>query len=268
MQRWQYRLHVLLYCLIMCCVDIHADEFSESVIKICDDGAEWPPYSYFDRSQGRKSDQVIGYSVDVIEAIFSKHELKFTVELLPWARCQEKVAAGDDYQLALNASYNLERDRTYHLLAPYYSMSNYYFYSLKNHPNGLDIDSVQDLKKYSVCGISGYNYATYNLSDSEVDQGTKDFPALISKLHKGRCDLFVEKYEILAGFAAIGVPFLSDKALGKAPIPGMASTPFYMMLSRNYRHKAKLKKILDNGLDEMKKSGQLQEILNRYIPLN
>ena len=251
---------------LLALVPARAGTLMGSTIRICDDGAEWPPYSYYKRLDGRSTKDVVGFSVDVIASIFKKANLSFSIELLPWARCQAEVANGLKYQMTLAASYNEERAKTYHLSRAYYRTTNYYFYSRTAHPTGLKIDSVADLKKYKVCGLFGYNYETYGLPPGSVDQGTKNFSALTLKmLHADRCDLFLEKYEVMAGFAATGQDFLSDKNLGRAPVPGMAPTKFYMMISRQSEHASELLKLINDGLAEMESSGLLEEMRKKYI---
>ena len=244
-----------------------AGTLAGSTIRICDDGAEWPPYSYYKRVDGRPTKDVVGFSVDVIASIFKKANLSFSIELLPWARCQVEVAAGSKYQMALNASYNEERATTYHMSRAYYRTTNYYFYSRIAHPTGLKIDSVADLKKFKVCGLFGYNYETYGLPAGTVDQGTKNYLAVTLKmLHADRCDLFLEKYEVMAGFTVIGQDFLSDMNLARAPVPKMAPTKFYMMISRQSEHASELLKLINDGLAAMESSGQMEEIRKKYIP--
>jgi len=50
-------------------------------INICDDGAEWPPYTYYKRVNGEATKELVGYSVDVIREIFSKHGIEFTLKI-------------------------------------------------------------------------------------------------------------------------------------------------------------------------------------------
>ena len=245
---------------------LHAQTLEGQMINICDDGAEWPPYTYYKRSIiGEKLDHVIGFSVDIIHEIFDKNGIAFSVQLIPWARCQKNVHFGKDYQMALNVSYNKERAEKYIFSKAYYTTSSYYFYSKKNNPNGLQINHVDDLKKYKVCGVLGYNYETYGFPSGSIDQGAKGFNALIAMIHYQRCTLFIEKYEILAGFKAIGDDYLADKDLGYHNIPGVESTSFYMIISKNYQYGKALKDLIDNGIDELKLSGKLDQILKKYI---
>ncbi|MEJ6000518.1 substrate-binding periplasmic protein [Paucibacter soli] len=243
----------------------YAAELRQTTVHICDDGAEWPPYTYYKRVNGRPSAELVGYSVDVITAIFKKAGIAYTLQLLPWLRCQKEVAAGQRYQLALNASHSAERERDYFLSLPYYRTTNYYFYSRSAHPQGLHIEQLADLKRYRVCGLHGYNYATYGLASAEIDSGARNFSAVITKLQRGDCELFLEKYEVLAGFAALGQDMLSDPALGRQPVPGMQPTEFHMLVSRQHEHGAELLRLINEGLRELQASQQLRSMLAKYM---
>lgn len=243
-----------------------AGELQGATIHICDDGAEWPPYTFYKRSGGAATKELTGFAVDVVTAILQKAGMHADIKLLPWARCQNELLTGTGYQMALNASYNDTRARLYHLSRPYYRTTNYYFYSKKARPAGLRIVQLSDLRHHKVCGLYGYNYETYGLPAGSIDQGSYDFPTLIAKIHAGRCDLFVEKYEVMAGFTATGQPFLADSQLGREPVPGMTPTEFYMMISRQAPHAEALLKTINDSLAELEASGQLARLAKKYLP--
>jgi polar amino acid transport system substrate-binding protein len=232
--------------------------FNTLSLAICEDQDEWPPYSYFERKNGQKGSKVIGYAIDVIEAIFARHGIRYRIALIPWARCLAELKDGRNYQMALNLSYRNERASAYLLSRAYYSTNSYYYYSLKHHPAGLTVNSVADLKQFPVCGILGYNYTTYGFKGDDIDQSSKSFESLIAKLHLGRCALFIEKKEVMVGFGAIGKGYLADPALGRAPVPGVAPTPFHLGISRALPMAGELQALLDKEIGEMEATGQLQ----------
>lgn len=258
-------LVILLAGLASGPVQAQIEALKGSTLAVCDDADEWPPYSYWQRINGKKTEQVAGYAVEVLKTIFAHNGLHYNIRLLPWARCLAELKLGTNYQLALNLSYSEERDKSYLLTRPYYSTTNYYYYSRKHHPQGLNISSVADLKRYTVCGIHGYNYTTYGLEPSEINQRAKNIPNLITMLHLGRCDLFVEKHEILMGFGAIGEPYLKDPELGREMIRGMPPTPFHMAVSRALPQAQALKEMLDHELMQMESSGQLKSLWEKAI---
>jgi polar amino acid transport system substrate-binding protein len=232
-------------------------------IAICDDENEWPPYSYYQRIDGKKTPNLAGFAIDVVHYIFSRHDVRYTIDLIPWTRCMAVASLGKEYGMVLNLSYNAERNKRFLLSRPYYATTSYYYYSRRNHPKGLAIHKLADLKQYRVCGIQGYNYEGYGMAAGEVDQGARSFPALISKVKLGRCSLFVEKNEIMNGYSAIGKNYLADRELGRAPIPGMKPDLFYLGISRRAARAAELRRLIDAELQRMEASGKLNELLKK-----
>lgn len=233
-------------------------------IAICEDENEWPPYVYRQRGADGRPGKLTGYAVDVINEILTRNKISYSFDLIPWPRCQAVAMLGKEYQMVLNLSYNPERQRNFLMTRAYYYTTTYYYYSRRIHPDGLKIAGLADLRKQRVCGIHGYNYMNYGLQPGQVDQGARDFAALIAKLHAGRCALFLEKQEVMAGFTAIGKDFLADPELGTARMPGMKPTAFYLGISRRYEFAQELRTLVDDELLKMDETGRLAEIWRKY----
>lgn len=235
------------------------------VVQVCDDAAEWPPYSYHERQHGtdRKSERIIGAAVDVLDRILGAAGLRYQLVLLPWKRCQLGIEAGT-YHLALNASYSDERARTYWLTRPYYWLHSNYYYSRRTHPGGLTLASVQDLRRLRVCGLNGYNYSTYGLGPGQVDLTSMSHAQALRKLQRDRCDVFVEKREIVDGLALIDAAVaaeLLDPQLASAVLPGVAPTPFHMIVTRAEPWGQALTALIDAGIARLAGSGELSALL-------
>jgi polar amino acid transport system substrate-binding protein len=229
-------------------------------VDICDDENEWPPASYLVRKDGIKTTSLAGYAIDVLDEIFEKRRVKYSIELIPWPRCMAVATMGEKYQMVVNFSYNADRIAHFYYTRAFYTTTTFYYYSRKSFPDGLPIRAPADLKKFRVCGVQGFNYAGYGFGPRDVDQGTKDFPSLIAKIKLGRCDLFVEKDEIMVGFGKIGKNYLADPELAKAAVPGMKPTRFYFGISRNFARGNELRQLLDDELLMMEESGRLAEL--------
>lgn len=233
-------------------------------LPVCDDGAEWAPFTYYLRdSSGVSTQKVVGYSVEVLTRILEPLGKKARIELLPWARCQLEVAMGQNFALALNASPSPERAERFLMSRPYYRTHHAYFYSRRHHPGGLNISDVSDLNQYRVCGVHGYNYSDYKLLPHKLDTGAQDLTRVIAKLHMGRCDLGLEKWEILVGTRNTGQNLLADPELVVHTLPGLPITQFHMLISRRY---PELAQTINKGLENLEASGELAVILTRYIP--
>jgi polar amino acid transport system substrate-binding protein len=239
----------------------------DSLIDVCDDVAEFPPYTYYKREGARKTDTVAGMTYDIAAAILARHKLKFRVQLVPWKRCEEGVKVGM-YAMALNGSLNAERAAALYMVGPHAERRNYYFYSREHHPAGLDIRDMADLRKYRVCGVYGYNYeAPYDLPVGFMDKGALDYESLVTKVLVNRCDLFLEGLEIMQGFKLVGRPFMDDPRLTGKPMPlaGNPTASFYFMVSRKHPLGRALADLFTRELEQMKKSGELKSIRERYL---
>lgn len=236
-------------------------------LSVCDDGSEWPPYTYYERdAQGRSLGRLTGFAVDVLKAIARPDKVHLTIELLPWVRCQNEVDRGQDYQLALNASHSEERERRYWLTQAYYATTHHVFYSRRHYPQGLAVPNLESLGHYRVCGVRGYNYEAYKIPPEQLDAGARDFAAVVFKLHADRCQIALEKLEVVAGYRITGKDLLADPELGHAPIPGMARGEFHMIVSRQHPQGEALRNWLDAGIKRLRESGELQALSKRYLP--
>jgi polar amino acid transport system substrate-binding protein len=238
---------------------------ADQVLAICDDINEWPPYLYYQRDNSAKTNKLAGYAIDVLDEILGAHKIKYKVTLLPWARCLGSVSAGT-HAMALNVVRNPARERSYLLTTTYYSVRNFYFYSRKHHPNGLPINGVEDIRKHQVCGILNYDHSSLGMKPGDIDQGSKTYDALISKLHLGRCTLFISQYEAMLGYALIGQSYFDDPDLGYSQIPGYRLAAFTMAVSRAVPYGAELRQILSQGISSMHANGRLDAIWKKHLP--
>jgi polar amino acid transport system substrate-binding protein len=237
-----------------------------TTVKVCDDDAEWPPFTYQERHDGQKGPRVIGAAVDALARILGAAGVHYTVELLPWTRCLESIKAGT-HDMALNASYTDERARDFLMTRPLYALDSDYYYSRRAHPQGMDIHTLADLKRWRVCGLLGYNYATYGLQPQELDLSPPNFALMLRKVSHGRCDLFIEKREVIAGLGLIDPLVhreLANPDIVGEPVPGVEATPFYMIVSRATPHGPALQQLLNDGIGRLQASGEMHRIIATY----
>ena len=101
------------------------------------------------------------------------------------------------------------------------------------------------------------------ITEDQIDTGTSGYQGLEKKLLTGRCDLSVDRLEILLGFKAIGKDFINHPDLAYQVIPGEPAEPFHMMFTKNAWGR-NLKQIVDKGIRELKGSGELEAIMEKY----
>ena len=242
-------------------------ELKSIVINITDDAAEWPPYIYYERIDGEKTNKLTGFTVDIIKRIFEAKGIKYTITLLPWKRALKEVEKGQRYQMILNATYNESRGEKFLFSIPFYHTHPYYFYNKKVHPNGLNIKTLNDLKNYRINGILGYNYKLYGLNSDFVDTTAKNFLSAIRQLQANYYDLFPEAFEILSGYFVLNNLDFEKEQIGYKPIPELEPTAFYVIFTKN-KLGSELKKVFDNGLKKLKENGEYNKVLNKYIKYN
>lgn len=257
-------LVIVSFIIIGTVFPVFAQTLQDITIHITDDDSEWPPYSYYKRINGEISTEITGFAVDVVEEIFSKNEIDFTITFLPWMRALLVVERGEKYQMILGGTSTEERIEKYYISRPFYTTSAYYFYSKKHHPNGLNINEKADLKKYKIAGIRGYEYLAYGVSKDDIFQYLRTYDSLIKFIHFNRSDLFLESAEVFSGFAMLGKNYFADPDLGYVSMEDSISPEvFHMIFTKNEVGK-ELKRIIDKGLLEMEKSGRLEELKKKY----
>lgn len=235
-----------------------------SQILVCEDELETPPLTYRVRDGDPKSaENITGYSVAIIREIAATAGTQVKITLMPWARCQLEVAAGRQH-LALNVTWNAERAKKYLFSRAYFTAHDHYYFSLGRFPNGLAIKSLKELKDYSFCGLSGFNYSQLGSAADKIDYEARDHRQIMLKLSFGHCDLFVEKQEIMAGFSLIGKDWLRHYDIGHHPLPETAETRFHMLIQLDATG-ALLKRLIDGTLEKMEADGRLEALRQRFI---
>ncbi|WP_108650590.1 substrate-binding periplasmic protein [Dongshaea marina] len=261
--RMLYLLSFTLTVLLLSLPRAHADALQGKTVKICDDGAEWPPFIYYQRDNGNKTKDVVGYSVDVISDILGKVGAKFTVKLAPWKRCLSDLEKGK-YDMVLNASYNDERAGYAYFSKPFYSLTPSYIYMKAKYPQGLKVSSAKELVNYKVCGLRGYNYKDFGIESKDINTNTKDFNAVLKKLETGRCEVVLARIEVLLGFAKTGEKLITD-GMTYASIPGAKKSDFYMLISKKSKLADPLKADVDKGIMRLEESGELQQMKDKFL---
>jgi polar amino acid transport system substrate-binding protein len=252
-----------LFALITTLVGAHA---CAATLPACADQAEMPPFVYAERIDGRKSEHIMGASVDLLRLVGQGNGWDVQVQLLPWARCLALVGSGQ-MALAINVSAQDADVAGLAVSVPYYTLHQMYFYSRRARPQGLDLKRLDALSQYHVCGLGGYRFEDYGIATASVDRGTTlGYEQLISKLHLGRCDLFISSRETMAGQYLVNPTLrgmLVDGTLAARPLPGRPTRALYFGVSR--AHGAKLLDTLDKGLLELERGRKIDVLLDHYL---
>ena len=236
-------------------------------IKICDDNGEWPPYVYYELKDGKKSEKLIGYAVDVMDEITTRSKITYKLEMLPWKGCLDGVKNNSEgLSMLLEFSKNADREKDFIFPTAFYTTKSAIFFDKKKHKDGLQIKSLADLKKYKGCGITGYNYKDYGLTDADLDLGAKSIDQIATKVKAGRCDFFIEKFEVVAGFEKTGgAKVIGDPEIGYEYLTMVPPSLFYMGISRKYPQAKELETLINKELDAMEKDGTLKKLEKKWV---
>lgn len=260
------RLFLSLPLLLLCSSPQAEPSLRGWTVQVCDDANEWPPYTYVERVDGRKTGRVQGYSVELLERLLQPLGVQARIELLPWRRCLQEVKRGQDFQMLLNATRNPERERDFFITSPTYSTRTYFFWSRRVHPQGLQVRGQEDLKRYRLGGVHGYTYSQLDQIDMASLQRAPNYASLVQMLHLNRIDVIVVGEEVFHGLTGLpGYELAQDPDLGRAPLPIEKPNAFHMMVSRQHPLGPALYTALQRELNQLRRSGELDRLLARHL---
>lgn len=236
------------------------------VIRACGGDAEWVPSSFFRRSsQDIKTEQVVGYSPDVLRAALAGKGYQVEVELLPWMRCLKEVTAGKRYQVVMALIFSPNRAKDYQFTDNYQTFHPGYFYWRSRKPGGVPLASTAALADFKVCGLYGFNYAYSGLPADRIDSGAVNYTSLALKLQVGRCDVGLEMQEVLSGHLQLGEIRIPAKALVWEPLPDSVPVMAAFGVGRRVPQADKLVADLNAGIRRLQANGGLERLLGHYI---
>lgn len=230
-------------------------------VRVCVD-PEPPPWTYWARDdQGRRTEQVLGFTVDLLHRVFDRLGRPLqVVGDLPWARCLKMVAAGEVDFIA-DAYLDNERARVYAYSIPYNTLTPQ-VWSRRDAP--VSPRSRDELRGLRGCGMKGASYAHYGIDAAELDTGVSSYVKLIEKLRRGRCDYVLEELEVIAGFWMRHKELLGSRADLASMQPAWASGPSKHLLTRRGGPLAALLPDIDRELRQAMIDGSAEKFWRRH----
>ncbi len=250
----------LLLLILVCSLPLRA----EVVVRACGGEGEWIPSSYFKRVNGSRTAEVAGYSPDVLRAALRGSGYRVEFALLPWLRCQREVEQGQRFQLAMGMLHSPERARLYRFSDAYLRFQPGYFYLHRRYPQGLQIRQLDELSRYKVCGLYGYNYGFTRLRPEQMDNGALDYPAAMAKLAFGRCEILIETLEVMAGQRRLGRLSYDADLLRGRPLPETPPVVAHFAVSPQMADADTFLRVLNAGLARLQRERKLEAILRMH----
>lgn len=237
-------------------------------VKICDDAAGWPPYSYHPVVDGTPdATKLEGATIELVAEIFNLIGLDYSIDLLPWKRCLTEVAEYDEkkgYEVFINGSYNEKRAEKYYLTTPIYYTRRGVFYSEKKFPDKPPISGTDDLKNFKICGVAGNNYSKYRLSDSDIHSSPKSLEKALKMLAAGRCDIVPSSIEVAYGHALTGHSIVPSgvEALHLSDLPG---SNFHIFVSKTSPRSFELLAKINQAIIILQNNGESERLFEKYM---
>lgn len=240
--------------------------FAVQPVQIClGDSNEWPPYTYWQRTDGEVDrSRLTGSASTLVLEILQRLQLPYEVHYMPWARVQQELADFAEKgrcELTWDASYNAERATYAHYSARLYETRLGLFYSAQRFAEVPLPALLQNLQPYRVCGVIGYNYQPFGLGEP-----IKRFPGIqqnLDMLQRQRCDFFPSEIEPLYGGLALAI-YQGHEQLRHIPL--VASKEFFLLVSKGSPRGASLVSQFDQQLKQLQASGEAQKIFQRFMP--
>ncbi|MCG9695403.1 transporter substrate-binding domain-containing protein [Shewanella sp. Isolate11] len=257
----------LIILILLECVSLlssAAEVTKTQSISICIANAEYPPYNYVPRNSNTVK-QNAGYDIDLLRMTFEGTQFVYTVQPLPWKRCQEEVKKGNIDAL-MSASSNQQRRQDFYFSEPYYYLTPSFFYLKADFPDGLTINNASELERYgNICGIKGFNYHNFGMNDDHHIFKIGEISQLPYMLLKGRCKFFLARQEILVGTLALNqTTYLADLIEGKM-LTSVEQEPFYMLIGKSSPYHKEIKQLFDRKVKQLTDNGKLRVIIEHHL---
>jgi len=217
----------------------------------------WPPYIAGDNGETPRS----GIFLDLAKELFNRVDTGYKMTLYPWNRCIKMIEDGDA-DILFGVTKTAEREAIMEYTIPLFINAVSIFYDKTKFPNGIKWETFDDLKKYKIGVVRGYNNGKpFNefMSTIHVDESESEMKGL-EKLLIGRMELFV-CYGPSASFWISKRDQFKD-VLVKAD-RDIDALEFHLGISKK-SELVKVIDLIDKAIKEMKDDGTFDKIMSKW----
>lgn len=240
---------------------------ASDMVQVCDDIAPWAPYTYplppATEGQPRKR---AGAMVEFLDLLMKKIGQEYKIVFRPWKRCLEelKTSTGPGQsELIINASFSVERSKTYHITDEIFTLKPGVFYLKTSFPDGFKIKKREKLKDHRICGVRRYNYEEYDLKEKDISTITYSLENAFKMLGHGRCDLIASSVEPVLGRGLLGKSIVPAN-VSYDYVPDAPAPTFHMLIARGSPRGESLLKRLNFAIGILKGDGTWDRIIAEY----
>lgn len=250
----KFIMFILSVIIVPACYALEAGTI-KNVTLVAD---QWCPYNC------TPGDVNPGFLVEIADYSFSKEGYDVNYLVRPWTRSILEVRKGD-YDGIIGAG----RDEVPDFIFPedpLYSIEHVFYV---NSSSDWFYDGHKSLSNINLGAIKNYSYGSFlkdyiepnytNETLLTVLHGDDAFGRLPELLKRGRTDAFVEEANIVKNYLNGLDAYRDIKPAGVASTEGV-----YIAFSPNKRNAKLYAKILSKGFKELKNSGHLDELIDKY----
>jgi polar amino acid transport system substrate-binding protein len=101
--------------------------------------------------------------------------------------------------------------------------------------------------------------------NEKVDKGAINFHALVQRVQKDRCNVFIARQDIFDGLLMLDTKLAElSESISSNKIPNIDQEKFYMLISRKFPNPYELKYVLDSGVQRLRDDGVYNKLLKKY----
>lgn len=236
-----------LSLLFVFCTSIVTLSASDTIIVGGD--YNYPPYSFIDENGIEK-----GYDVDVIKAVSRITNLNIVFQFDEWDSTLTHLDNGTVDMIA-SIVYSESREKKYDFTFPLHT-EYYAIFSLK----GAQILDVHDLKGKRRANLEGdisneSFFKPMGLLSNKVE--VSSLPEAFTLINEGKCDYVVAPYPL-------GMATINESEWDNIEVKGPPIIPSVYCLAVRQGN-AKLLAQLNNGIQELSRTGELQQIYDKWV---
>jgi len=216
----------------------------------------YPPFIIYNE----KNKSLGGVDIDIINEIYKRKNIKVEFKITTWNISLKMVEEGLS-DILPTISYNSKRENFLEFTNPYRDMSKYVFITRKN--NNIIINNFNDLYKYNIGVMKGYNYSKKFDDDNKIkkiENANEDI--MFKKLIKGQLDAIL--INDFSGKYYIKINNMGNSLTEQKFCFEEKDSDTRLGFSKKNNLNIYLQQF-EEGYKELKKDGTIDRILKKYL---
>lgn len=251
---------IIIFSLLAVFIFSPLNAFAEKITVVAD---EWCPYNC---APGEKP----GFMIEIAQAVFKKNNIEVDYSIMPWSRAVELTRQGQ-YSAIVGSTNGDAPDFVFPEKSQ--GLSTTAFFGLSD--SKWEYKGEQSLPEVVIGVIDDYSYSSVvdeyikkNLNNRDRIQvigGENALELNIKKLEAKRIDAFPEDVNVLTDYYTSRGQTVPLKNLGEASSKtDLKDKELFLAFSPKNPESKRYASMLSAGTDELRKSGELKKILDKY----